>query len=127
MPGLYTVHGLSVSHKTAYLKSLCIVITNKVLSVSGSSVVKSSCYCRVLWSLSTMFYCFGETSALVVIYLILVNKLWVNILCYMVLAILYQAAFQGELIMDSIVYLHPVLSYHFITKLSLHMTKKLLN
>jgi len=74
MPGLYTVHGLSVRHKTAYLKSLCVVIANKVLSVSGSSVVKSSCYCRVLWSLSTMFCCFGETSALVVIYLIILSQ-----------------------------------------------------
>jgi len=52
---------------------LFIVVTNKVLSVSGSCVVKRSCYCRVL-SLSTMFYCCGESSALVVIYLIVLSK-----------------------------------------------------
>jgi len=28
MPGLYKARGLSVSHKTAYLKSFCIVVTN---------------------------------------------------------------------------------------------------
>jgi len=68
------VHGLSVSHETVYLKSFFIVVTSKVLSVSGSCVVKSSCYCRVLWSLSAMFYCCGESSALVVIYLIVLSK-----------------------------------------------------
>ena len=74
MYGLYTVHGLNVSHKTTSLKSFCIVVTNQVLSVSGSCVVKSSFYCRVLWSLSTMFYWCGETSALVIYPIVLTKQ-----------------------------------------------------
>jgi hypothetical protein len=73
MPDLYTVHSLSVSHRTAYLKFFSIVVTNKVLCLRELCGEEQLLLQGTVVTI-TMFYCCGETSAHVVIYLLVLSK-----------------------------------------------------